>query len=252
MTFDSYYWRGARPADPALELARERVAAVKDPEAFSRLLHSRDPVAVGIALDQYHRAEAETRHGTAHPFTAFTDEVAARAREILRGLPSHVEGADEGAGHASALGALMNLTEPEDASLIADTFVWARTANLRFAAALAAGGALEGAETPDARLIAALVRLVLDEASSLDERQAALAALGRGRSAATIEALVRATQVTNLGLQASAALHLLELDPVNHRAHVEEVVASWPAEPPYPANEVLELLAETHSGRGEE
>ncbi len=243
-SFDSFYWRDARTGSPELERARERVAAERDQAAFELLLRSDDPVAIGIALDQYACADARTRHGTANPFAAYRDEVIARAREILRDPPSASSlGAEPGASHTSALGALLNVAEPEDAVLIVRALEQASTSNLRFEAARAASAALEKSDAPDERLIEALARIVLDESADLDERRAAVSALGRARSATATDALLRALRAADVGLQASAALRLLDRDPEAHRARVEELARSWPEDPPYPAGDVLELLA---------
>ena len=244
MTFDSYHWHGARTGTPELERARERLASSHDRAAFELLLRSGDPVATGVALDQYSYADASTRHGTDNPYDGVSDEVFARAREILRGPPSPASlGAEPGANHASALGALLNAAEPEDSELIVRALEQASTANLRFAAAFAAGTALEKSPSPDERLVTALAGILLDETVDRDSRLAAVSALGGARSAAATDALLRATRVADLGLQASAALHLLDRDLHGHRAHVEALARSWPADPPYPAGDVLELLA---------
>lgn len=245
MTFDSYYWHRARTGTPELESARERLAASHDRAAFDLLLRSDDPVAIGIALDQYDYADASTRHGPPNPFDGNRDEVFARARELLRGPPSSASlGAEPGANHASALGVLTNVAEPRDAALIVGSLEPTCTLNLRFAAARAAGAAFEKSSSPDERLIDALARILLDPIAELDVRRAALSALGQARSATATEALLRATRVSDVGLQASAALHLLDRDSRAHRARVEELVLTWPEDPPYPARDVLELLAE--------
>lgn len=244
MTFDSFYWHGARTGTPELEQARERLAASSDRAAFELLLRSGDPVAIGVALDQYDYADASTRHGTTNPFEGYHDEVIARARDILRGPPSPASlGAEPGANHASALGALANVAEPEDSELILRALEQASTLNLRFAAARTAGTALEKSPQPDARLVDALARLLLDEAAGREVRDAALSALGGARSDAATDALLRVTRVSDVRRQASAAVHLLDRDLRAHRAYVEELVRSWPEDPPYPAGDVLEMLA---------
>jgi hypothetical protein len=249
MTFDSYYWRDSRVGTPELERARERVAATRDTAAFELLLRSDDPVAVGIALDQYDYADASTRHGGRSPFAGYRDEVAGRAREILSRAPSIArQGAEPGANHASALGALANLAEPEDAELIVRALDQTRTSNLRLAAALAAGTVLDKSESPNEPLISELERIVLDDTAARDERSAAITALGRARCPLAIDALVHVLGVTDPSLQASAALHLLDRDPLGQRARVAELVLAWPNDASYPANEVLELLAEIGGG----
>lgn len=243
MTFDSYHWYNSRSATPMLEAARKQVAK-GDRKAFEVLLRSGDPVAVGIALDQFHYADTATRHGTSSPFDEYSDEVVAQARAVLREEPSLPSpGTEEGASHASALLALMNLAEPEDASLIARALEKTHTTNLRLAAAYAASTALEKSSSPDEGLIAALDRLVRDDTAGLDERQTALSALGRTPADSAIDALSRALALSELSLQAISALHLLDRDLPRYRTLVEDIVRAWPEDPPYPANEVLELLA---------
>jgi hypothetical protein len=245
MTFDSYYWHAAR-VSPELEQARERLAAGHDRAAFELLLRSGDPVAVAVALDHYHRADASTRHGTPNPFEDHRDEVVAAAREVLRGAPSEErDDVAAGANHASALGALMNLAEPQDATLVVAALERASTSELRLAAAAAASTLLERSPDPDERLVAALEAVALDDAAGRDAREAAASAVGRTRSAAATRALLRMLGTGECWLQAVAALHLLDSDPRAHRVRIAQVVRGWPEPPPYPGGEVLELLAET-------
>lgn len=118
MIFNSYHWRRSVLSTPELERARGQVSATRDRASFALLLRSNDMAAVGVAFDQYQYGEASSRWGSSNPFAEYQDEVAARAREILRGLPSsNSSGAQSGANHASALNALSNLAEPEDAEL---------------------------------------------------------------------------------------------------------------------------------------
>lgn len=243
MTFDSYHWYNARTATPQLEAARKAVA-MGDRKAFELLLRSGDPVSVGIAFDQFHHADAATRHGTSSPFDEYSDEVAAQARAILRADPSppSVE-TEEGANHASALLALMNLADSEDAPLIARALEKTHTTNLRVAAAYAGSTALEKSSSPDERLIAELDQLVYDKTAGLDERQTALSALGRTPTESATDALCRALALPEIGLQAIAALHLLGRDYPRYRDRIEQVARTWPDDAPYPAYEVLDLLA---------
>lgn len=246
MTFDSYYWRSSRLSTPELEHARVLVATTRDLASFMLLLRSSDIAAVGIAFDQYHYADASSRHGTVTPFGEYRSEVAARAREVLRQPPSAAAGSVEaGANHASALGALANLAESEDAELIVQVLRWAGPSNLRFAAALAARSVLENSVSPNEQLISELEKVVFDESTASEERRAALAALGRARSEFATDALLRVLRVSDPSLQASSALHLLDRDLPRYRFRVEEIARTWPKDPPYPADEVIELLAES-------
>jgi hypothetical protein len=244
MTFDSYYWRNSRLSTPELERARVLVATTREREAFALLLRSNDMAALGIAFDQYHYSDASSRHGTAPPFAEYQSEVAARAREVLRGPRSPAGGIEAGANHASALGALANLAEPEDAELIVQAFDRTCSSNLRFAAALAARRVLEKAASPNEHLIAALEKVAIDDSAAHEERNAAVAALGGAHSTYATDALLRVLRVPDSGLQASAALRLLDRDGNAHRTIVEEIARAWPDDPPYPADEVLELLSE--------
>lgn len=246
MIFDSYYWHGAHLSSTELDRARALVATARDRGSFLLLLRSSDVAAQGIAFDQYHYAEASSRHGTTNPFDEYRSEVAARAREVLRMPPSpSTDGVEVGASHTSALGALVNLAGPEDAELIVQALRSSNQSNLRFAAALAARSVLEKSVSPDEQLVTELEKLILDESSDFEDRRAALAALGRARSVPATEALIRALHVSDPSLQASAALHLLDRDLPRYRSRIEEISRAWPKDPPYPADEVLEILAES-------
>lgn len=243
MTFDSYHWHRSVLSTPELERARALVSATCDRTSFTLLLRSNDMAAVGIAFDQYQYGEASSRWGVSNPFAEYQDEVAARAREVLRGTPScNSGGAQAGANHASALSALSNLAEPEDAELVVRALGLTSTSDLRCTATLAARRVLERAAAPNEQLIAALEQIVFDDAVADEERTAALSSLAAASSASATDILLRVIRLPHLRLQAHAALHLL--DRGAYRALVEEVAHTWPADPPYPADEVLELLAE--------
>jgi hypothetical protein len=246
MTFDSYHWRRATLTTPELERARELVATRHDATSFAILLRSDDIAAVGIAFDQYQYGEASSRWGTANPFADYRGEVVARAREVLRSPPSPQSGrAQAGANHASALNALSNLAEPQDAELVVQALEGTPVPDVRCAATATARRVLEGAVAPDEQLISALENIVFDDSIISEERTAALGSLAVASSAHATDVLLRAIRLPSLRLQAHAALHLLDRDGGAHRATVEGVATQWPAEPPYPADEVLELLAES-------
>jgi hypothetical protein len=88
---------------------------------------------------------------------------------------------------------------------------------------------------------------VLDESAGRDERAAALRALARSESSSATEAILRATKIRDIGLQASAALKLLERDLPAHRAYVTELARTWPEDAPYRAQEVIEYLSSPDS-----
>jgi hypothetical protein len=101
---------------------------------------------------------------------------------------------------------------------------------------------LEKAVVPNEQLIAELEKIVVNEALASEERTAALGSLAAASSAYATKVFLKVICLPHLKLQAHAALHLL--DRGGHRALVEEVARAWPADSPYPADEVLELLAE--------
>lgn len=250
MTFDSYHWQRATLPTPELERARALVSTTHDRASFELLLRSNDTAAAGIALDQYQYGEATSRWGTPNPFAEYSAEVAARARAMLREPPSpETQQAHTGANHASAFTALTNLIEPEDANFVVQAFTRTPTADLRSAATTAAGRVLEKANTPSAplvaaleKIVAALERMIFDAALTTRERIDALSSLACGASEHVTNVLLRVLENPDVKLQAHAALHLLDRDQGVHRPTVERIVRTWPAEPPYPAEDVLEAL----------
>jgi hypothetical protein len=107
---------------------------------------------------------------------------------------------------------------------------------------MAAGRVLEKASAPNEQLIAALEKMVFDEALTPGERIDALSSLAGASSAHVTDVLLRVLASPDIKLQAHAARHLLDRDEGVHRHAVETAARTWPAEPPYPADEVLEAL----------
>ena len=255
MSFNTYYWHGSPLDDPSLETAREEVRSWKDlaarKKAFLVLLRSAHPVAVGTALDHYDYAESSSRHGSANIFSDYAPEVLDRAREILQQapLPAEVTGAEEdGANHASALGAMLNLALPEDSELIAKALEeQPRNPSVFEAATMAARTSLERSAVPDQRLLDALGRVVFDDASPTADRTTALRALGGARSPQAAELIIRACDIDKLEIQAHAAALLAHQDINQHRALLERLVASWPDNAPYPASDVSDMLNEART-----
>lgn len=245
MTFDSYHWRRATLQTAELERARALVSTTHDRSSFERLLRSNDTAAVGIALDQYQYGEAASRWGTPNPFAEYSAEVAARARSMLRDPPSpESDQAQAGANHASALNALTNLLGPEDADFVVHALTHAPTADLRSAATTAAGRVLGKASTPNEPLLVALEKMIFNDALALGERIDALSSLAFASSELATNILLRVLETREIKLQAHAGLHLLDHDQGVHRQAVERVTQAWPADPPYPAEDVLEMLRE--------
>ncbi|MFJ6381026.1 hypothetical protein ACIQI7_13640 [Kitasatospora sp. NPDC092039] len=250
MSFDSYHWWGCRLDNSELDDARAGLASgtggkAGDHDAFRTLLRSGDTVAVGIALDHYHHADSTGRYGAENPFADDAAEVLDRARKILESPPSPASttGAEhDGADHASALLAMLNLARPEDSGLIASALRQATTANSTEAAALVAGTVLEESATLDQELVDALSDILFEDSNSPAERLHALMAFANVRSAEAARVAARAIELSDFRLQAHAALILARRHLPAYRTLVERVVASWPKDAPFPAPTVLDLL----------
>lgn len=259
MRFNTYHWHGCVLGDPVLERARDELASVSRGlarvSAFEALLRSGNTAAISIALDHYAHAESSSRHGTGNLFAPYAREVLEHARELLRqpALPASASGAEEdGANHASALGAMLNLAEAEDVELITQALERTATPNVQFTGAMAAKTAVEKSTEPNDRLVDTLARILMDESIHMEQRKAALSALSAARSPRAIESIVQATEQSDLRLQASAALILADRYLAMHRALIEQLVASWPENAPYPASEVIEILEEDDGGDGDD
>jgi hypothetical protein len=245
--FDSYYWRERDIGVPDLDAARRRLAAqaggVSD---FLLLLRSGNRVAVGVALDQFGYADAMSRFGGGNPLDDYSSEVLARAREILdRPRDRQVEAGsgEDGSDQASALNAMLNLAGPEDLERLATAIESPAGVHARSAATETAAAVLGRGVEPSSDLVAALRDVALDASIPQECRINALAAFRGLRSAAVAEAASRALDADGLVVQAHAALVLAVGHLATHRRIIESVVATWPEDAPYPAREVLSLLA---------
>ncbi|MFK0246911.1 hypothetical protein ACIQUM_19605 [Amycolatopsis azurea] len=250
MTFYSYHWHGIHLEDPKLERARTGLASSHDPETtthtFLTLLRSDRTAAIGIALDNYDYAETSSRHGTGNLFSPYAAEVLEKARLLLRQppLPANESGTGEdGANHASALLAMLNLAEEEDAGPVAAALAGAAGANVRQAAMSTACTVMERSTTPNHVLVDTLTDIIFDAACAGKQRAAALDALAGSKSGHITDLLLRATEVDDLNVQVSAAYNLAHADLERHRALLERLVSTWPTEVPYPGTDVLDMLS---------
>jgi hypothetical protein len=250
--FHSFHWHGCALDD---ELARAHTELM-DPagesaylRAFRTLLHSGRPAATGIALDHFQYSGALTRFGGQSAVERFAPEVLAIARASLRQPPAPAAGDTfEGANHASALNAMMNLAEPADAELIVAALERATNGNVIDAACAAARTALYECAEPDTRLVAALGAVAFDENLDLVVREGALSALFYTGGAEATGLLVRATESGELRLQAEGALGLTVRHRFHaHRERLERLVATWPEDAGYRGSEVREALTGFHS-----
>ncbi|GAB3158824.1 hypothetical protein GCM10027258_70890 [Amycolatopsis stemonae] len=254
MTFDTYHWQGVHLGDAPLDEARAELESSRDPETVSRafltLLRSDRTAAIGVALDHYDYAEMSSRHGTGNPYSPFAGEVLDKARQLLRQapLPADESGIDEaGANHASALGAMLNLAEETDAEPVASALAGATGVSVREAGLSAACTVMERSTTPNPVLAETLTGIVHDAGRPGKERAAALDALAGSAADQITEVLLRALEIDDLDVQVSAAFNLAHLDSTRFHPLLERLVATWPANVPYPGSEVIDMLHESSS-----
>jgi hypothetical protein len=253
MSFHSFYWKYADLDDADLARALDELIEPtgRDPylRAFTTLLHSDNTVAEGIALDHFQYSGALSRFGGEDALERHWVDVLGVARKLLRQPPTpDSDETFEGANHASALNAMMNIAQPEDADLIADALVRAVNVNVRSAACKAAGAALYGSERPSPRLLEALGAVAFDDQLDIRERTEALSNVGDADCAEATALLVRATRSTELDLQTQAAAELTRRGRLPaHRELLERLAATWPEEAGFNASEVRKALTGFHS-----
>lgn len=238
MSFHSYHWRDQplttlREAQAA-EALRDGLASAAD---WKCLLRSEDPVANGVALDQFHRRQALGRHGAASP-AADPVTVLAVARRLLD-APA-VPGSVPDASHASALLALMNDADATDAGRITRVLNGEPSAATREAATLAARACLESGL--DDGLIRALGVVALDAAAELETRRNAITAMADAWSP-TVEALACGVLArAPFKVAVEAAWILAHNAPDRYREDIAARMAEWPADS-HLLDDVREALA---------
>ncbi|GAA2421437.1 hypothetical protein GCM10010191_36080 [Actinomadura vinacea] len=174
----SFYWQGCAEGD-----------AIAADRPLRELLRSGETVAMGIALDQIQRSWALSRFGGDVPYEDFEQEVLECARTLLRQPPTPAELSPytgEGANHASALNAMMNIARAEDCGLIADVLERTSNPNVREAVASAAGAALSCCDDESAgcgRLVGLIGTFADDPRLPVLERARLLGALDRAPGA---------------------------------------------------------------------
>jgi hypothetical protein len=230
--FHSTYWKDAELDDPALRKAHDELRFPLTDEgclhAFTTLLRSEDPVAVGIALDHYESSEGLRRVlDDGDRADDYLPEVLARAREVLRrsASPAEVSALNMiGARHA----------EPGDADLLVDVLSRADSDAVRREAVWMAHGVLDEAETKDERLVAALGGLLFDTTVGFGiSKETAIRVLAESLGADADDILLRALREGEPEVQAHAAYFLVDTGGLNrHRAILEEVAESWGDRPP--------------------
>ncbi len=251
--FHSFHWHGSELADAELDRALDELTSPTERDAylraFSSMLHSGNTVAAGIALDHFQYSGALTRFGGESALEQYEAEALAVARELLRLPPTPEDDVTfEGANHASALNAMMNLAQPQDAGLIADALALASDVNVRSAAYRAAGAALYTSAEPSPQLLAALASVAFDERLDMSERTEALTHIGDADSPEAVALLIRATEAAEVDLQTQGAFSLLSHGRLPaHRARLERLAATWPKDAGSRADEVRRAVNGFHS-----
>jgi hypothetical protein len=247
--FDVIYWRYPQFEDRRLAQALEELAGSSDRgvrhRGFGVLLNSDDISAVGIALDYYHRQDSYGRWGQDNEFSDYAATVLQRARMLLT-QPAlgvgELGAAVTAANHASALVAMLNLAEAPDAEAIAQVLETTTSEAARENALMTAGTALETSAEPSVRLVEALSAIVGDESADVGNRCDALSALSDADSPKPLGAIRSALECVDLRVQTQAAYMLAFHHRDEHLSILRRVVASWPDDAPFPADEVRDLL----------
>ncbi|WP_329248027.1 hypothetical protein OG417_00465 [Actinoallomurus sp. NBC_01490] len=230
--FHSTYWKDAHLDDPALRNAHDELRfPLTDEtclEAFTTLLRSDDPVAVGIALDHYESGEG-LRHvlDDSDLADAYLPEVLERAREVLRRpiSPAEVSALHMiGARHA----------KPGDADLLVDILGRTDSDAVRYEAIWMAYGLFNEAEAADARLVEVVSDVIFDPSpASHGTKETAIRILADGLGAGADDVLLRAIREGEPDVQVHAVSYLAKTGGLDrHRAVMEDLAESWEERPP--------------------
>lgn len=208
---------------------------------FRTRLASDDIAVVRECLDDYQTAQANTRWGVENPYEPLADDVRRAARRLL--------GPDRsGRERSIALTMLWHLGEAEDAGLVADVLEGAVDEEVWEMALLAAGTVFAQGEEPDRRLFELIAAMALDEGLEVRERRNAMRALADLEVPEVEELILRLSESPELELQVCAAVCLGSPRQVRrHRALLQRLVASWPADARGEAQIVREALEGFHS-----
>lgn len=230
--FHSTYWKDTELDDPELRKAHDELRFPRSDEgclhAFTTLLRSEDPAAVGIALDHYESSNGLLRVlEDGERADAYLPEVLARAREVLRrsASPAEVSALNMiGARHA----------EPGDADLLLDVLMRTDSDAVRHEAVWTAYGVLDEAEVKDQRLVAALGDLLFDPSVGFYVTETAIRVLADSLGADADDILLRALREGEPQVQAHASYFLVKTGGLDrHRAILENLAESWGDRPPH-------------------
>ncbi|EID56458.1 hypothetical protein [Saccharomonospora xinjiangensis] len=247
--FHSTYWTDTEPDDPALRKAHEELRFPSGDEeclrAFATLLHSDDPVAVGIALDHFESSRGLTRVlKDRQQAEDYLPEVLCRAREVLRRpLPP---------AEVSALN-LLRTQPPEhgDADLLLEVLSRTRSDAVRQEALWVVHGLLDGVKVRDERLVGAVRDLLAEPSVGFAVKETAIRVLADGLGADADPVLLRALRECEPRVQAHAAYFLVNTGGLDrHRAVLEDAADSWGDQPPsrpWGSNPIDLILGSPHS-----
>ncbi|WP_436772471.1 HEAT repeat domain-containing protein [Yinghuangia sp. YIM S09857] len=245
--FHSTHLTDTAPADPALRRAHDELMFPPTDDAclnaFTTLLRSDDPVAVGIALDHYESSEGLCRVlEDEERAVAYLPEVLARAREVLR-LPMP-------RAEVSALAMIGGRhVDPGDAELLRHVLTRTDSEPVRRQALWTAGAILKAAEVPDAQLVAAMSDTIFDP--SVGTKETAVRILADSLGADADDILLRALREGEPKVQAHAANYLIDTGGLaRHRPILEEVAESWGdqvPDRPFGRNPVDRIFGTPHS-----
>jgi hypothetical protein len=231
----TYYWDSTALSDPEMAAARDILvrhsSGPEFTEAFLKLLRSEKRVLVSIALARYQYSVAESRWGTKTPAESVSAEVLERARWLLSHPPMKARESGairDDADYASALLAMTNLADAQDADLIADVIERSSEPEVLVTASMAAHRPFELAEVPAPRLVEAIGRRATDESLSPRTRAEVLAALSHADCARGLEIALSLAESDDVTLQVAAAQVLAAAHLATHREVVERLRASWP------------------------
>ncbi|MDN3263984.1 hypothetical protein QWJ26_30070 [Streptomyces sp. CSDS2] len=247
MGFDSYHWQEFSLSDPQLAEHRVKLASGRGgPEDFLALLHSGDPVAVGVALDHYKQAEALTRFGDSRsPYSEYDGVVRETARRVLAEPPYPARDGGEsepGLSHASALLALSHVATAEDSDHIADVLRTRPCPAVMNAAGQAAARALTASREPSGDLIGVLGAVLLDESRRTRDRLDALGALRYVKDERIGDILVRAGRTRDEKVQAEVVAVLVGNHLATHLDATKKITETWSPNPSRIQGRILRAL----------
>lgn len=249
MGFDSYHWQDFSLPDPPLAEHRAKLASGRGgPEDFLGLLHSGDPVAVGIALDHYKQAESLTRFGGCHPYGEHDVAVRETARRVLAESPypaDEGDGDEPGLNHASALLVLAHLATSDDGDRIAEIVRTGPPPAVMSAAGQAAARVLLASESLSSNLVEALSTVLLDESGRTRDRLDALNAFRYVSDERIGDILGHAAHTRDEKVQAEVVATLVSNFLGTRRDVVEEVTASWMPHPTRVQERILRAMEAT-------